>query len=148
MKIHDMSVVAIIGFLCMVCVSCSRESQNDYSDSVWTGEYPVKTENGTTGELEDHTAVIMLYFQSGGADCIVETGIAGLFAVNRVKYSARWSAGNRFTLYLSAGNQSIICYSGTIDEGTMTLKALDCDGVTATYILYSAGCYFGDCEYL
>lgn len=47
-----------------------HESRNletaPYADYVWTGEYPVKIQNGTTGEMEDHTGVIMLQFLNGG----------------------------------------------------------------------------------
>lgn len=135
MKTIDRLAVVIAGVLCLTLFCCSKERLNAYSDSVWTGEYPIQTENGTTGEWEDHTGIMTLYFQHSGLDCIVETGIAGLYAVNRTKYETRWSAETQFALYSSAGGQSLLCYSGTINGGLLSLQALNCDGIAATYTL-------------
>ena len=135
MKTIERIAVAITSVIILTLVSCSKESRNVYSNSAWSGEYPIQTENGTTGELEDHTGVMTLYFQHDGLDCIVETGIAGLYAVNRIKYEARWSGETQFALYSSSGGQSLLGYSGTICGGILTLQVLNCDGVAATYEL-------------
>ena len=135
MKTIERIAVAITSVIILTLVSCSKESRNVYSNSAWSGEYPIQTENGTTGELEDHTGVMTLYFQHDGLDCIVETGIKGLYAANRIKYEARWSGENQFALYSSSGGQSLLCYSGTISGGVLTLQVLNCDGVAATYEL-------------
>ena len=135
MKTIERIAVAITSVIILTLVSCSKESRNVYFHSAWSGEYPIQTVNGTTGELEDHTGVMTLYFQHEGLDCIVETAIEGLYAANRIKYEARWSGENQFALYSSSGGQSLLCYSGTISSGVLTLQVLNCDGVAATYEL-------------
>ncbi len=127
--------VAALAALLLVC-ACTKFKENPYATSIWSGEFPTQTQNGTTGELEDQTGVICLYFRKDAEECIVETGIAGLFAVNRKTYQARWSNQVTFTLYESAEGQSLDCYSGGISGSTLTLQALNCDGVAATYKLY------------
>lgn len=135
MKRIDKVVIAVLGVLCLVCVSCTKVETDPYSDYVWTGEYPIKTQNGTTGEMEDHTGVIMLQFLNSGIECIVDTGIAGMIGMNRIKFEARWSGIDSFALYRSSGGQSLLEYMGTISGENMTLKALNCDSIAATYEL-------------
>ena len=140
MNLKDMKTInrltaALAGVMCLTLVSCSKESRDAYSDYVWCGEFPVQTENGTTGEREDHTGTIMLQFLHGGNECILDTGITGLFAVNRRKFEVRWSEKDQFALYSYSGNQSLHEYSGTIKNETMDLQALNCDGIAATYAL-------------
>ena len=131
----DIFATAIAGIVCLTLVSCSKERLNIYSDSVWAGEHPVPTENGTTEELEDHTGYIMLQFLNNGIECIVQTGISGMCIGYRRKYEARWSGKDSFALYCSSGHQSLLEYSGTITGEKMTLQALNCDSVAATYEL-------------
>ena len=119
----------------MTIATCTKVETAPYADYVWTGEYPVKIQNGTTGEMEDHTGVIMLQFLNGGIECIVETGISGMISCNRSKFEARWSGKDSFALYRSSGHQSLLEYSGTITGEKMTLQALNCDSVAATYEL-------------
>ena len=138
MKTIDRLTAALAGVMCLTLVSCSKESRDAYSNYVWCGEFPVQTENGTTGEREDHTGTIitiMLQFRHGGNECILDTGIAGLFAVNRRKFEVRWSGKDHFALYSYSGHQSLHEYSGTIKSETMALQALNCDSVAATYEL-------------
>lgn len=135
MKTIHRLAVAITNVICLTLVSCSKESPNYYTHSMWSGEYPIQTVNGTTGEIEDHTGTMTLYFQQSEADCIVETGIVGLYAANRIRYEARWSGKTQFSLYSYSGGESMLCYSGTISEGELTLMAINCDSVAATYKL-------------
>ena len=135
MKTMFRTLAAAFGILCLVFTSCTREEVNPYSNSVWVGEYPVETINGTTGQTEDHTGTIMLQFIDGGNRCRVFTSIAGLIATNMVSYDARWTSGSQVALFSSAGDQSILVYSGTVSEGIMTLQALNCDSVAASYSL-------------
>ena len=135
MKRTDKDVLAVLGILCLMCVACTKVITDPYSDYVWTGEYPIKTQNGTTGELEDHIGVIMLQFVNCGIECIVDTGIAGMIGMNRIKFETRWSGKDRFALYRSSGGQSLLEFMGTISEEKMTLKALNCDSIAATYEL-------------
>ena len=140
MKLKDMKTieriaVAITSVIILTLVSCSKESQNVYSNSAWSGEYPIQTVNGTTGELENHTGVIMLQFLNNGIECTIYTGISGMIGTNCRKFEARWSGKDSFALYRTSGHQSLLEYSGTITGDKMTLQALNCDSVAATYEL-------------
>ena len=77
-----------ITFLVAMTICCSKV-ENVYDESSWQGEYPVQMENGTTGEMEDHVATIALSFEHNGTGCLVETGVVGLYAANRVRYEVR-----------------------------------------------------------
>lgn len=88
MKAIDRIAIVAFGFLCMTIAACTKVEIDSYSDYAWTGEYPIKTQNGTTGEMEDHTGVIMLQFQNGGMECFVNTGISGMYGMNCRKYEA------------------------------------------------------------
>ncbi len=135
MKSIDIVIIAVLGVLFLGCAACTKVETDPYSDFVWTGEYPIKTQNGTTGEMEDQTGVIMLQFLNGGIECIVDTGIAGMISANRRKFEARWSGKESFALYRSSGGQSLMEYMGTISGDIMTLKVLNCDSIAATYEL-------------
>ena len=136
MKRINISVFVMLGVLCLAFSACTKEETCPYSDSVWTGEYPIETQNGTTGVMVEMTGTISLNFQNGGMDCIVEKGIAGLYSVNWIKYETRWATKNSFTLYESYGGRyPHISYSGTIRGGIMTLEMLSFDSVVATYEL-------------
>ena len=117
-----------------LALSCTKQDVT-YEDSLWCGEYPAQTLNGTTGELEDRTAVIMLHFNGGGQTCSVYHGYAGLLGMSQVKYDVNWSGGDSFSLSRSAGGQTIISYSGEIGGNTMSLDAYNCDGIADTFVL-------------
>lgn len=131
------TVAVAFGILCLVGTSCTKEEINPYLDSIWKGQYPVQTLNGTTGEMEDHIGTITLEFVDGGRSCRIFTGIAGMIGMNMHKYDARWTGKGQVSLYDKSGEQSIVVYSGVIsDSGTeMVLQALNCDSVAATYKL-------------
>lgn len=134
-EMKSIDKVILLGVLCLAVAACTKVETDPYSDYVWTGEYPIKTQNGTTGEMEDQTGVIMLQFLNGGIECIVDTGIAGMISANRRKFEARWSGKESFALYRSSGGQSLLEYMGSISGDKMTLKVLGCDSVAATYEL-------------
>ena len=125
MKAINRVVFAALGFLCLAFAACTKVETDSYSDYAWTGEYPIKTQNGTTGEMEDHTGVIMLQFLNNGIECTIYTGISGMIGTNC----------RSFALYRTSGHQSLLEYSGTITGDKMTLQALNCDSVAATYEL-------------
>lgn len=133
----DKIVAAAVSVLCLACVSCSQKEDvtNEYAPSWWRGEYAVQIENATTGTLEDHTALMELDFLDNGKEGWIIIGVPGVSEFVRSEYEVRWSSGNQFTFYSSAGDQSLLCYSGTISGTEMTLKALNCDSVAATYKL-------------
>ena len=82
MKAIDRIAIVAFGFLCMTIAACTKVETDSYSDYAWTGEYPIKTQNGTTGEMEDHTGVIMLQFLNNGIECTIYTGISGMIGTN------------------------------------------------------------------
>ena len=135
MKAIDKIAVAAVSVLCLTFVACTKEETDPYSNYVWTGEFPIETQNGTTGEMEEHTGVIMLQFLNSGNECIVDIGIAGLFGMNRMKFEARWSGKESFALYRSSGGQSLLEYTGIISGDKMKLEVLNCDSVAACYNL-------------
>lgn len=131
-------VFAAVGALCILCAACSKEEPDPYArvaDTRWVGTYAVRTENGTTGELEDHTGTMVLQFSQDGKSCIVETGIEGLYASNRKTLHVGWSDGARFTLSEASECYAMIYYSGAVRGDKMALQALSCDGVAANYEL-------------
>ena len=86
MKAIERVVFAALGFLCLAFVACTKVEKDPYSDYAWTGEYPIKTQNGTTGEMVDHTGVIMLQFLNNGIECTIYTGISGMIGTNCRKF--------------------------------------------------------------
>ena len=58
-----------------------------------------------------------------------------MIGTNCRKFEARWSGKDSFALYRTSGHQSLLEYSGTITGDKMTLQALNCDSVAATYEL-------------
>ena len=127
-------LIGILALVLALAVSCTK--QNDtYEDTLWCGAYPAQTLNGTTGELEDQTAVILLQFHSGGQACSVFHGYVGLLGMSHVKYDVIWSSDASFSLSRSAGGQTIISYSGTIGGNTMSLDAYNCDGIADSFVL-------------
>lgn len=135
MKTIGKIIAAAIGALCFVLVSCSKEEGNPYSGSFWSGTYPVRTLNGTTGETEDQTGVCALTFCKGANQCSLAFGLEGLYGTTCTNYEVRWSDNTHFALYTSGGDQTLVCYSGAISKGRMSLQAFNCDGVAATYEL-------------
>ena len=127
MKAIHRIVVAAAGVICLTCVSCDQREQiiKEYAPSWWRGEYTV----------DNHTAIMELDFLENGKEGWIITGIPEVTEFVRVEYEVRWSSGNQFAFYRSEGGQSLLCYSGTISGSEMTLQALSCDGVAATYEL-------------
>ena len=127
MKAIDRIVVAAVSVLSLTCVSCAQKEEitNEYAPSWWRGEYTVG----------NHTAIMELDFLEDGKEGWIITGIPGVSEFVREEYEVRWSSGNQFAFYKSAGGQSLLCYSGTIFGSEMTLQALNCDSVAATYKL-------------
>lgn len=130
--IRTLFLAAWIGVLAISC----NEIEDNYDNSVWAGEYPIQVQNGTTGEMEDQTAVITLGFHDDGLKCSMMHGIAGMYGMSLVKYDVQWTSGVTFSLTKTAGGQTMTCYSGTVSGNKMSLDALSCDQVAGSYVLY------------
>ena len=120
--------------LAVLAVSCSKQEVS-YDGTTWSGDYTTKTQNGTTGELEDQTAWIDLLFQDDAKVCRFWSGLAGLISTNLTIYDVNWSSGNSFSLSRSAGGQTIVSYAGEIYGDRMFLYFLSCDKVERTVVL-------------
>ena len=123
--------------LCAIFSSCSKNVPDSpsslFGSSFWAGNYDTKLENNDTGELEDYTACISLQFNDDASDCVFETGIVGLIATSRAKYSVKWYSNQTFTLYDVQGGRTIRYYSGTMaSSSTMGFEFLSCDKVEKT----------------
>ncbi len=137
MKLTRIIAILSIAFLCALLSSCSKEGPSTpsslYGSSFWAGNYATQLQNNDTGEFEDHTACISLQFNKDASDCMVETGIVGLIATNRTRYSVKWYSNDRFSLCETHGGQTIQYYSGTmVSSSTMSFELLSCDKVEKT----------------
>lgn len=129
--------IATLGALCLLGSSCSLDAPQQALPPRWVGEFPVEMINGSTGETEEHTMVMAVYFWRSNMECYVETGIAGMYGSNRHIYEARWDNDKDFALYERWGDSAQgPRYLGTLDGDKMTLKKLDDEGeVVCTYEL-------------
>ena len=129
--------IATLGALCLLGSSCSLDAPQQALPPRWVGEFPVEMINGSTGETEEHTMVMAVYFWRAGMECYIETGIAGLLGANRHIYETRWNDDKDFSLYERWGDSARgPRYLGSLGGDRMTLKKLDDAGEVAdTYEL-------------
>lgn len=137
MKFIRIIEILSIALTCAMLSSCSKKGPTTpsslYGSSFWAANYPTQLQNNDTGELENYTACISLQFNEDASECVVETGIMGLFATNRTKFSVKWHSNETFTLYKDQGGQTIQYYSGTMtSSSTMSFDFLSCDKVNRT----------------
>ena len=129
--------MVVMAFVGMVATSCSKTADM-YEGTLWYGEYPAVTLNGTTGELEDQTAIIVLDFLEKGQECSMMSGYAGLYAMNRETYDVRWQ--NRDTFYLVPKEElhtfmpTFLPYTGVISGEVMRLDQYNSDGLVVKII--------------
>lgn len=137
MKKSRRLAIATLGALCLLSSSCSLDAPQQAQPPVYYGEFPVEMINNTTGETEEHTMVMAVYFWRAGMECYIETGIAGLLGANRHIYEARWDSDKDFSLFERWGDSARgPRYLGSLDGDRMTLKKLDDAGEVAdTYEL-------------
>lgn len=121
------SLLLNVLLLALFAVSCSKEQ--NLGDSVWTCEYPIQTQNGTTKELEDHTATMSIAFSSDITTAQLMTSIAGMYAANMRICDVEWRNKNKTSFYLTVLTDSSngYNYSGSISGKTMHLKDLKAD---------------------
>ena len=129
-------IIVLIAFAGILTVSCTKTGTNIFDGTIWSGKYPAQTQNGTTGELEDQTGVIVLEFHDDGLVCYVSHGLAGLISMNRTKYDVNWTSLYSFSLSQTQADQTIVSYSGQIKGNAMSLDAYNCDGIAKTYSLF------------
>lgn len=127
-------ILATFALLCSLLLSCSK-MEPEYGSSMWLGACPVMTENGTTGDPEEHTAGIFLSFSPDGYKCTMTQGIKDLYESSMATYPVDWSASDTFTLYSNHKGQKIQLYSGKIEGEKMLFEFLSCDCIERTFEL-------------
>lgn len=133
MKLTRFFTIIGVALIFVLSSSCTKEDSASAFESVfWSGTYPVQMLNNDTKEMEDHTGCTTLQFCRSGLECIVDTGIVGMFANNRSFYEVKWYSKENFTLCKTQGGQTIQYYSGTIKGNKMSFEFLSCDKVERT----------------
>ena len=126
--------IAALAFIGALAVSCTEfdESYKFYEGTMWSGEYEIVDGN----QLHSNVGMIEMFFGTGNNQCSVVFGYKGSCIIFEAEwYEVRWSRKNRFSLYSTSGDQTLLCFSGTISDDKMKLQALNCDSVAATYEL-------------
>ena len=133
MELGRLFAIIAVALSCALFSSCTKEESGPACDNVlWTGTYPSRMLNNDTKEWEEWTSCISLQFCHAGLECIVDTGIVGLLAINRSIYEVKWHSKESFTLCKTNGGQTIQDYSGTINGDKMSFEILSCDKVERT----------------
>lgn len=133
MKLGRLFAIIAVALSCALFSSCTKEEIGPACDKVlWTGTYPSRMLNNDTKEWEEWTSCISLQFCHVGLECIVDTGIVELLAINRSIYEVKRHSKESFTLCKTNGGQTIQYYSGTINGDKMSFEILSCDKVERT----------------
>ena len=133
MKLGRLFAIIAVALSCALFSSCTKEEIGPACDKVlWTGTYPSRMLNNDTKEWEELTSCISLQFCHVGLECIVDTGIVELLAINRSIYEVKRHSKESFTLCKTNGGQTIQYYSGTINGDKMSFEILSCDKVERT----------------
>lgn len=133
MKLGRLFAIIAVALSCALFSSCTKEESGPAFDNVlWTGTYPSRMLNNDTKEWEEWTSCISLQFCHVGLECIVDTGIVELLAINRSIYEVKRHSKESFTLCKTNGGQTIQYYSGTINGDKMSFEILSCDKVERT----------------
>ena len=133
MKLTRFFAVICTALACILSSSCTKgEAASAYKSSMWSGNYTIQVLNNDTNDMEECTASVFLQFSSSGHECTVETGIIGMYAINKSTYDVKWYSTDTFALCETNGGQTIQYYSGTIKGGKMSFEFLSCDKVERT----------------
>ena len=106
--------LAAIACLC----SCEKHVQSDWLPNVLSGTFDITMTNNDTGENGPHIATITLQFSDDRSECVVEKGVEGLLAVNRMTYKA----------YLNDNEKIFVLNEGVYDSRILYMGELTTDG--------------------
>ena len=114
-----MKRVLLLFLAATVCFcSCEKHGQSQWLHNIWSGTYYITTTNNDTGENGPHIATITLQFSDDRSECVVEKGVEGLLAVNRVTYKA----------YLNDNEKILVLNEGVYDSRILYMGELTTDG--------------------
>ena len=110
-------IIFIIAVTFCLC-ACEKQERSHWLYNIWSGEYDITMTNNDTGEKEPHIATITLQFSDDRSECVVEKGVEGLLAVNRVTYKA----------YLNDNEKIFVLNEGVYDSRILYMGELTTDG--------------------
>ena len=108
-----LTILAVIICLC----SCEKQEQSHWLYNVWSGEYDITMTNNDTGEKEPHVGVISLEFSDDRSECVVQKGVADLYAVTRKTFKAYLNEAEKIFVLNEGDYDSRILYWGQITSG-------------------------------
>ena len=102
----------------IICLcSCEKQEQSHWLYNVWSGEYDITMTNNDTGEKEPHVGVISLEFSDDRSECVVQKGVADLYAVTRKTFKAYLNEAEKIFVLNEGDYDSRILYWGQITSG-------------------------------
>ena len=108
----------------MICLcSCEKQEQSHWLYNMWSGKYDITMTNNDTGEKEPHVGVISLEFSDDRSECVVQKGVADLYAVTRKTFKAYLNEAEKIFVLNEGDYDSRILYWGQITaDGKCTLN--------------------------
>ena len=114
--------LAILAALICLC-SCEKQEQSHWLYNMWSGEYDITMTNNDTGEKEPHVGVISLEFSDDRSECVVQKGVADLYAVTRKTFKSYLNETEKIFVLNEGDYDSRILYWGQITaDGKCTLN--------------------------
>ena len=130
-------IIGLIALFGLLATSCAEKDSlgDDYSDTYWMGEY-IQYKQEPQGGENAIPFLIWVQFYEGSQRCAVVSAPRMAFSDTFPSIlDVHWGSRRTFTLSTSAGEQTLVHYSGKIVGDIMTLRAYNCDGVAGTYYL-------------
>ena len=109
-------ILTILAAIICLC-SCEKQEQSHWLYNVWSGEYDITMTNNDTGEKEPHVGVISLEFSDDRSECVVQKGVADLYAVTRKTFKAYLNEAEKIFVLNEGDYDSRILYWGQITSG-------------------------------
>ena len=109
-------IITILAAIICLC-SCEKQEQSHWLYNVWSGEYDITMTNNDTGEKEPHVGVISLEFSDDRSECVVQKGVADLYAVTRKTFKAYLNEAEKIFVLNEGDYDSRILYWGQITSG-------------------------------
>ena len=133
------SVVAV-GLLCLMGSSCAKEETKENPIlHDWCGYYVTLYKV----DPDEYALLLRLRFYNDGNNCWLHysshryvDGKTSLVDYEPIHYDVLWLRRDHFALYSTAGDQSLLVYSGQFVGDKLWLQAMNCDGASDSYVLF------------